>query len=67
MEPDLESSVVDWAIDYPQTVRVFEELQIEYCCGGKSLEYACRQRGLDPSDVLEKLRRSIREQSGEQR
>lgn len=55
MQPDLDTCVADWAIDFPRTVKVFDELQIDYCCGGKSLEYACRQKGLDPQVVLKRL------------
>jgi len=53
---DLETSVPDWVIDHPQTLAVFQELGIDYCCGGKSLEYACREQGHNPATVLGKLR-----------
>jgi regulator of cell morphogenesis and NO signaling len=56
-ELDLESSAVDWAIDFPLAVTVFEEAGIDYHCGGKSLEYLCVQQGLDPQSVLARLRR----------
>jgi len=36
--------------------RVFEQLGIDYCCGGKTpLAMACAERGLDLSKVLEEL------------
>ena len=56
---DLDTSVPDWIIDHPETGSVFEELGIDNCCGGKSLEYACRERGLDPKIVLAALHRRL--------
>ncbi len=53
---DLETSVPDWVIDHPETLAVFEQYGIDYGCGGKSLEYACRERGLSPREVLAALR-----------
>jgi regulator of cell morphogenesis and NO signaling len=41
-------------------VTVFEEVGIDYHCGGKSLEYLCVQQGLDPQSVLARLRRLTR-------
>lgn len=61
----LDSSVVDWIIDNPMTMRLFDELDIDYSCGGKSLAYACRQRGLDPPTVLEKLKLLATVEGGE--
>ena len=52
----LETSVPEWLIEYPQLWRIVEVLGIDYSCGGKSLEVACRERGLDPLDVLARLR-----------
>jgi regulator of cell morphogenesis and NO signaling len=56
---DLETSVPDWVIEHPETLAVFQELGIDYSCGGKSLEFACGQRGLDVSSVLAELHRRI--------
>jgi len=53
---DTESAVVDWVIDYPESVAVFEEFGIDYCCGGKSLEYACSQANANAAVVGAKLR-----------
>ena len=53
---DLETSVPDWVIDHPETLAVLQGLGIDYCCGGKSLEYACQEQGHDPATVLGKLR-----------
>ncbi len=56
---DLDSSVPDWLIEHPQTLGVFQELGIDYCCGGKSLAYACQEQGIDAQFVLEKLLRCV--------
>jgi iron-sulfur cluster repair protein YtfE (RIC family) len=50
-----ETSVPDWVIDRPESLRVFEELGIDYSCGGKSLETACRERGLDLREVIKRI------------
>jgi len=49
MEPiSADSDVADLVLAVPSRARVFEELGIDYCCGGrKSLAVACRTRGLD--------------------
>lgn len=56
---DLETSLPDWVIEHPPALAVFDKLGIDYSCGGKSLEFACRERGLDPDTVLAELRRSV--------
>lgn len=55
----LDTPVPDWVIEHPETLAVFQELEIDTCCGGKLLGYACRQRGLDADDVLARLRRLL--------
>lgn len=55
MQNDLESSVSDWVVDHPETLPVFERYGVDYACGGKSLAYACRQRGLNPAWFLAEL------------
>jgi iron-sulfur cluster repair protein YtfE (RIC family) len=64
IECDLDSAVPDWVIDHPESLAMFQELGIETCCGGKSLEYACRERGLDADLVLSNLRRWIDHREG---
>jgi iron-sulfur cluster repair protein YtfE (RIC family) len=64
IECDLDSPVPDWVIEHPESLAVFEELGIECCCGGKSLAYACRERGLDATTVLSILHRRIDDRSG---
>ena len=61
-ESDLETSVSDWVIEQPATLTIFQQLGIDYTCGGKSLAYACRQRGLDEQAVLAKLYGCLDEQ-----
>jgi regulator of cell morphogenesis and NO signaling len=53
---DRETSVPDWVIEHPETLTVFQALGIDFCWGGKSLEYACRERGHAPATVFGKLR-----------
>lgn len=56
-ECDIDTSVPDWVIEHPETLVVFQELRIDYCCGGKSLAYACQEAGLDAVAILSKIRR----------
>lgn len=43
----------------PQLSRVFEELQIDYCCGGKRpLEDVCRERQIDVGQLVARLRQA---------
>lgn len=52
-----ENTVGEIAAGLPLSVRVFEQLGIDFCCGGKApLGDACRARGLDPADVVEQIR-----------
>jgi regulator of cell morphogenesis and NO signaling len=51
----LDTPVPDWVIEHPETLATFQELGIDYCCGGKSLAYACRERGLDAAAVAARL------------
>jgi regulator of cell morphogenesis and NO signaling len=42
--------------ELPQLARVFEDLEIDYCCGGKRLlAEVCRERGIDPESLVETL------------
>jgi len=54
-ECTLDSCVPDWVIEHPETLAVFQTLGIDYCCGGKSLEFACREQGLEADAVLTTL------------
>tara|TARA_R110002095_G_scaffold119286_2_gene103857 strand:- start:256 stop:465 length:210 start_codon:yes stop_codon:yes gene_type:complete len=59
MECDLESSLVDWIIEYPQLERLFQELQLEYHCGGRSMEYECLRQGFNPQHILSLVSQAI--------
>lgn len=43
----------------PQLARVFEDLQIDYCCGGKrTLDEVCSERRIDIDQLIERLRQA---------
>jgi len=49
-------TVRELALELPNATRVFENLGLDYCCGGaKSLEEACRAAELPVDEVLQKL------------
>ena len=42
----------------PTAARILESLGLDYCCGGhQRLTDACRRRGIDPLDVIERIQR----------
>jgi regulator of cell morphogenesis and NO signaling len=50
------TTVGEMVAERPARARVFEELGIDYCCGGKlSLTEACGRRGLDVQSVRRRL------------
>ena len=52
-----QQSIGEIVTQNPNLSRVFEAMGIDYCCGGKkTLAEACHQKGLDPRQVLYKLR-----------
>src|SRR3954451_23684508 len=56
MTPTTEKTVRELAIENPAATRVFERLQIDYCCGGnRTLEDACRTAGVPLDSVLNAL------------
>jgi regulator of cell morphogenesis and NO signaling len=56
MTPDLNQTVREIAIEHPATVRVFESLGIDYCCGGKrTLKDACERAGVPVKRTLDLL------------
>ena len=57
-EVDLDSSVPDWLVEYPQALALFESFGIDYSCGGKSLETACVERGLDPQEIVSLIKQA---------
>ena len=53
------------ALESPQTVRVFEEFKIDYCCGGrKPFEDACLGAGVDPQLVAQKIEAAMKSYEG---
>jgi regulator of cell morphogenesis and NO signaling len=55
-----QTPVGQWVAEFPEVSRIFEELDIDYCCGGgKSLAEACRARSRDPLDVVLQLHQAI--------
>jgi len=58
------TTVADLVSDRPARARLFEQLGLDYCCGGKrSLEDACRAKGLDVGTVATML--DVLDRSGE--
>lgn len=52
-------TVRELATEVPNATRIFENLGIDYCCGGgKSLEDACVQAKIPVQDVLQKLQQT---------
>src|SRR5829696_9813953 len=53
---DLNQTVGRLVAERPERARVFEEFEIDYCCGGRrTLRDACRHRRLDPELVRRRL------------
>ena len=53
---DPSRTVADLVLEQPSRARVFEELGVDYCCGGKqSLSAACDARGLAVDDAVTAL------------
>lgn len=51
-----QSTVGNIALEHPASVRVFEKLGIDYCCGGSQpLAEACREHSLDVKTVMAEL------------
>lgn len=50
------TSLGDLVVDDTRRAKIFEQLGIDYCCGGdRSLEEACREHELHPETVLQML------------
>lgn len=60
---DLDTAVPDWIIEYPEALAVFQEYGIDYCCGGKSLAFACQERDVSASFILDKVRKAVERQT----
>lgn len=54
---DQSQTVREIALNHPASVRVFEELGIDYCCGGKRpLGEACEKANVPIARAMERLR-----------
>ena len=62
-EIDLDASVPDLVVDHPQLLRLFQELGVEFTCGGKSLRTACLARDLNPAIVASRCEELLRDAS----
>ncbi|HKL88948.1 MAG TPA: iron-sulfur cluster repair di-iron protein [Salinibacter sp.] len=63
MSLSADTPVAELVTDQPDRARIFEELGIDYCCGGDhSLAEACRKNDLDPETVVRMLNATV--QSG---
>ena len=52
-----ETRISDIAATEPATIKVFQQHQIDFCCGGKiPLSEACALQGIDPDALLAELR-----------
>lgn len=57
MQITAQTNVADIAATAPATIRVFQEYQIDFCCGGKiPLAEACERHGVDAGTLLAELR-----------
>jgi regulator of cell morphogenesis and NO signaling len=64
---DLRDTVGELVARQPALSRVFEEVGVDYCCGGKRpLEQACRQKGLDPAAFAARLEEAAAKASGDE-
>jgi regulator of cell morphogenesis and NO signaling len=51
-----QTTIRDIAVSNPSTVRVFEKLGIDYCCGGnKSLKDVCDSKSIDLQSLMQRL------------
>ncbi|MCA9734968.1 MAG: iron-sulfur cluster repair di-iron protein [Deferribacteres bacterium] len=56
---NISDTVGDLVARHPALSRVFEQMEIDYCCGGKkTLDEVCRTKGLDTKTLLIKLEES---------
>lgn len=55
--PQVESTTLgQLVISHPSATAIFEKYELDYCCGGnKTLEEACREKGLDRDRVLAEI------------
>ena len=57
-----ETSVGDIVKNHFQTVKIFDEHQIDFCCGGnQSLLEACEEKSVNAEEILRKIENAIKE------
>ena len=67
MQTTLEKTVREIVLENPSSIRVFESLGIDYCCGGKKpLSDACSHANVDFRRVLELLDQASRDSQAPQ-
>ncbi|MDF2520173.1 MAG: protein of unknown function ScdA domain protein [Clostridia bacterium] len=50
--------------NYPQTLNVFKELNIDFCCGGnRELEIAAQEAGLSSNALIDKLSNAVKNEA----
>ncbi len=55
-KPGADTTIGQWVTEHPSTARVFEDLQIDYCCGGgATLQEACEHNHLDLCEIVDRL------------
>lgn len=54
---DLDTPVCAWIIDDPESPVLYQQLEINDSCGGKSLAQVCRKSALEAAIVLKELHR----------
>ena len=60
------STVAQWVSEFPQTSRLFEQLKIDYCCGGGIvLAEACERRKLDANTIVAQLTKFVSDPQNE--
>jgi regulator of cell morphogenesis and NO signaling len=61
------TSIAEIAVQLPRATKVFEDLKIDYCCGGaKPLNEACENAGVSVANVVQMLERADREPGAEE-
>ncbi len=66
LEPNL--TVAEIAARSLAAVRLFEQMGIDYCCGGhRPLDEACREKGVDPDHVRRELEAVLAGEQGQTR
>ena len=60
-----DSRISDIAATHPATIKIFQQHQIDFCCGGKiPLVEVCSRRGIDADTLLSELRAAHRPPEG---